>query len=26
MRVYHTAAQTSRLEVHVLPADGRIVP
>jgi putative CocE/NonD family hydrolase len=26
MRVYHTAAQSSRLELHVLPNDGRIVP
>jgi len=26
MRVYHTAAQSSRLEVRVLPSDGRVVP
>jgi putative CocE/NonD family hydrolase len=26
MRVYHTAAQSSRLELHVLPSDGRVVP
>jgi putative CocE/NonD family hydrolase len=26
MRVYHTAAKDSRLEIHVLPSDGRVVP
>jgi predicted acyl esterase len=26
MRVFHTAALRSRLEVHVLPTDGRVVP
>jgi putative CocE/NonD family hydrolase len=26
MRVYHTAARDSRLEIHVLPADGKVVP